>query len=324
MQLINYKEIRKIVKNSKNIFIMGHKDIDLDALGSALGLYCYSLNYKKKAYIIIDDKIIESSSNKVLQKYNNKINIIKSNDIDKYFDLNSLLIIVDTNKKELLQNPKLIDKFYNILILDHHLKSKSSISLPNVKMIIDTAASSTCEMITDMLIYENIILDSYIATTILAGIVLDTNNFILKTTSNTYYCSYYLTKYGADPKEVQYLLKQDIKDYIERQKVITEVKIINKIAISKGLKAKKYRREDLAKIADTILLFDNIEASFVIGELDKKTIGISARSMGNVDVGKILETLSGGGDRYEAGAKITDKSIDEVASEIIKISKKIK
>ena len=126
----------------------------------------------------------------------------------------------------------------------------------------------------------------------------------------------------SDSRGVQYLLKQDIKEYVEMQKVITEVKVIKKIAISKGLQTKVYRREDLAKIADTILLFNNIEASFVIGKIDNG-VGISSRSMGNINVGQIMEEFGGGGDNHEAAAKITDRSLNEVFSEVTKKAKKL-
>ena len=197
-----------------------------------------------------------------------------------------------------------------------------TINIPQAHLFIDASASSTCEIITGLFEYENYVLEPTVATTILAGIVLDTNNFIIKTDKETYHAAYYLAKCGADSRGVQYLLKQDIKEYVEMQKVITEVKVIKKIAISKGLQTKVYRREDLAKIADTILLFNNIEASFVIGKIDNG-VGISSRSMGNINVGQIMEEFGGGGDNHEAAAKITDRSLNEVFSEVTKKAKKL-
>ena len=135
-------------------------------------------------------------------------------------------------------------------------------------------------------------LDPYYATLLLSGIVLDTNNFTLKTNSETYYAAYYLSSMGASTKKVQYLLKQDLKEYIERQSLITNVDIIDKrIAIAKGNPYTIYRREDLAKIADTLLFFNDIEASFVIAKSTSKTIAISARSMGNFNISNILTPL---------------------------------
>ena len=119
------------------------------------------------------------------------------------------------------------------------------------------------------------------------------------------------------------MLKQDIKEYIEMQKVITEVKILKNIAISKGLQTKTYRREDLAKIADTILLFNNIEASFVIGKVSSG-IGISARSMGDINVGEMMESIGGGGNNTEAAAILTDKTLNQAVDLVNSIINKKK
>lgn len=321
MQGKDLKNIKKILKKASNIYIMGHKGIDLDAFGAALGIYCYASYLKKEANIVIDERKLESSTSKAVTGFRTKINIIKSKEIKERYDDNSLLVIVDTNKQFLLQNPKTLDEFNNVIVIDHHSISDTSISNENIRLFVDTQYSSTCEMITQMLINDNYYIDSEIATMLLAGIVLDTNNFVIKTDTNTYYAAYYLSKCGANSTKVQYLLKQDIKEYINMQKVITDVVVIKNIAISRGLQTQIYRREDLAKIADTILLFSNIEASFVVGKIDGG-IGVSARSMGNIDVGKLLESFGGGGDNHEAATKITDKSLNEVFDSIIKLSKK--
>lgn len=317
-----FKKINKCFKRSSKVFIMGHKDTDLDAFGAAIGMCCYATSKNKYSYVILDDRKLESSVKKVVEQYNKDICIIKSNEVKKCIDKNSLLVIVDVNKKSLLQNNDILTEFNNILVIDHHGTGIDTIDLPQVQFFVDITASSTCEIIASLFEYENYILDSNVATTMLAGIVLDTNNFIIKTDMDTYRSAYYLSRCGADSRRVQYLLKQNIKEYIEMQKVITEVKVINKIAISRGLQTKIYRREDLAKIADTILLFNNIEASFVIGKVNGG-IGISSRSMGDVNVGEVMERYGGGGDNHEAATKIVDKTLNEVFNLIIKEAKKL-
>lgn len=314
--------IKKQIKKASNIFIMGHKYIDLDAFGASLGFYCYASLNKKNAYIIIDDKKLEKSVQTNIDYYKNRINIIKSLSAKEMIDNKSLLIIVDTNKRSLLQNSDILELFANIIVIDHHSIGTDSIGEERAIIINDVEASSTCEMLVSMLNNDNYLLPSDVATTVLAGIVLDTNNFVIRTDENTYYAAYYLAKCGADSREVQYLFKEDIKEYIEMQKVITEVKIIKKIAISKGLQTKMYRREELAKIADTILLFKNIEASFVIGKTDSG-IGISARSMGNVNIGEVMEEFGGGGDCHEAATLIKDASLNDVVEKVVKRAKKM-
>ena len=177
-------------------------------------------------------------------------------------------------------------------------------------------------MITSLMEYYDVDMDSYYATILLAGIVLDTNNYTLNTTSETFYTSYYLTSLGASAKKVQYLLKQDIQEYTERQKLLSSIETIDdKIAFTKATANTTYRREDLAKVADTLLFFNNIEASFVIGKINKDTIGLSARSLGNYDIIKVLEKLGGGGDAYNGAAKFENTTISKVEQELKKIIK---
>lgn len=321
MNLIEKKnKIIRMIKKSQNIFIVAHQDLDLDAIGSSLGIYELGTAYQKNCYLIINDRKNELGVQKVLSKIKTKVNIIKSQEIDTFLSpkINkNLLFILDTNKPYLLPDISLINKFRNIITIDHHETNENS----NFKgiVIVDTSSSSTCEMVTELLAESHIVLDSFISTVLLSGIVLDTNNFILKTNAKTYYTAYYLTKMGADPKKVQYLLKQDLKQYIERQKTITDVKIIShNIALTVSSPQIIYRREDLAKIADTLLLFHGIEASFVIGKISKTAIGISSRSMGNIKIQNILEKLGGGGDAYNAAAKIENSTLEKVEVELKK------
>lgn len=315
MGIINqFKILKRALRKSKTIFLMAHKDLDLDALGSCIGLYRILQNKKKECYIIIDDKKHEMGVNKVLIELEGCFNIIKSEEVEKHFNQTphkNLLIILDTNKPELVQNKDVLKKIERKLIIDHHDFGKTSIKDAN--SIYDTEVSSTCEMITELIERYDVEVEPYYATVLLAGIVLDTNNFTLKTTSETYYAAYYLSSLGASAKKVQYLLKQDILEYTERQKLLADIETISgKIAFTKATPYTIYRREDLAKVADTLLFFNNIEASFVIGRIGKNTIGISARSLGNYDIISILEKLGGGGDTYNGAAKFEDTTISKV------------
>lgn len=306
--------LNKAINKSKTVFIMAHKDLDLDALGSSIGMYLLLKGKRKDCYIIVDDLTHELGVEKVLRELEGCIKIIKSEDIEKYKnkrDSKNLLIILDTNKAELVQNKELVKEFDNKLIIDHHDLTKSSIK--DAVIINDTEVSSTCEMIVELIEFYDIEIESYYATVLLAGIVLDTNNFTLKTTPGTYYAAYYLSSLGASAKKVQYLLKQDIEEYTERQKLLAGIETINdRIAITKATPYTIYRREDLARVADTLLFFNNIEASFVIGKIGKDTIGISARSLGNYEINKILEKLGGGGSDYNGAARFENTTISNV------------
>lgn len=314
------KLINKI-KKSEKIFLMGHYNLDLDALGSILGLYVLLQKKKKTPYIIIDEKKHEKGVEKVLIELDGFINIIKTKEIEKIKhekEAKNLLIILDTNNKNIVQSPKALTIIKNKIVIDHHTISNNSIK--DALQIIDSKSSSTCEMITNLIEMEDIELEPYYATLLLAGIVLDTNNFTLKTREETYYSAYFLSVFGASAKKVQYLLKQDIKEYTERQKLLTNIETINNnIAITKGSIKTIYRKEDLARIADTLLYFNNIEISFVVAKISKTDIGISSRSLGNYDVNQILIKLNGGGDTYHGAAVIENTTINEVINKLREI-----
>lgn len=312
------KILNKSIRESKTIFLMAHKDLDLDALGSCIGMYMILSKRKKDVFIIIDDKTHELGVEKVLIELEGCLKIIKSEDVEKKLNPHkkkNLLIVLDTNKKELVQNQEVLKKIDKKIVIDHHDLGKTSIK--DSIMINDTEVSSTCEMISELVEYYDVEIEPYYATVLLSGIVLDTNNFTLKTTPETFYAAYYLTSLGASAKKVQYLLKQDINEYTERQKLMSDIETINnKIAFTKATPYTIYRREDLAKVADTLLFFNNIEASFVIGKITKDTIGISARSLGNYDINKILSKLGGGGSIYNGAAQIEDTTISKVEQQL--------
>ena len=318
------KKIMNAVRKAKNIFLMGHRDLDLDAIGSCIGLYTLLKQKRKNTYIVIDDKTHELGVEKVLRELEGCIEIVRTEELDKYLNIKdnkNLLIILDTNKIDLVQSKEILKKISNKIVIDHHELGKTTIK--DAIIIDDVEASSACEMVTQLIEFYDIELESYYATILLAGIVLDTNNFTLKTKPETFYSAYYLSSLGGSAKKVQYLLKQDVNEYTERQKLLAGIETINnRIAFTKATPYTIYRREDLAKVADTLLFFNNIEASFVIGKIGKDTIGLSARSLGNFDIGTVLEKLGGGGDSYNGAAKFENTTISKVEQELKEILKK--
>lgn len=314
------RELKKLIRGAKTIFIMAHKNLDLDALGSSIGLYSVLEKQKKNCYLVINDKEHELGVEKVLRELDGCLQIITGHEVEDNLYLRkkrNLLFILDTNKKELVQDYEIVSLFDDeqIVIIDHHELGETSIECSN--RIIDNTASSACEMITNLIEEYNSQIDPYYATLLLSGIVLDTNNFTLKTNNETYYSAYYLSCLGASTTKVQYLLKQDLKDYMERQKLITNVQVINnKIAIAKGSSYAIYRREDLAKIADTLLFFNDIELSFVIAKTSNNITSVSGRSIGKKSIANILSKLGGGGDKMGGAAQFENVSISKVAEKL--------
>ena len=185
----NYKKINKLINDSSNVFIVGHKDLDLDALGACLAMYNYSIALNKEAYIIVDDNRLEPTVEKVIKDLIERVQFLDSEKALKLKNGDSLLVVIDTNKNYLLQNPSLEQEFDTKIIIDHHEQGTGT--MINEKLvIIDTEASSTCEMMTEFLKLNKYIIDSYLATILLSGIILDTNSYVLKTDTNTFYYSY--------------------------------------------------------------------------------------------------------------------------------------
>lgn len=325
MEHDDIKIIKKLIKKSKVIFLMAHKNLDLDAISSCIAMNYLLQKINKEVFIIIDDKTNELGVEKILYEIDNSYKIITSKEVEEKLHKNkrkNLLIVLDTNKKDLLQNKEVLKYFDKKLVIDHHDLGKNSIYDGN--QIIDVNYSSASQMVLQIINEYKVEINPYIATLLLSGIVLDTNNFTLNTNEETFYSAYYLMVYGASNKKVQYLLKQDINHYIEQQKLLTNIEIVNdKIAIAKGTPYAVYRREDLARISETLLFFNNIELSIVIGKVSKEDVGVSARSFGIIDVEELMTRLGGGGNKQYGAAIIEKKNISEVVDKVKKELKKM-
>lgn len=318
-----YNKFIDVINQYEKIVLIPHNEVDLDALGSALGLYSFLSNLKKELYINIDEENLELGVKRALYKIKEldmNINVEKLCNI--VVDSSTLLIMLDFHKKDMAQNSDIFRITDNIIIIDHHIEGKDSIKNCILKYI-DDESSSTSEIIYDLLDAENIMIPNYIATIMLAGITVDTNNFSIKTDGKTHEVAAALSKRGANSKEVQYLLKEDLKEYVSMQKIIFNTETIDKIfAISVGKRTEIYSKEQLAKIADSLLQFDEIEASFCIGKINSNIIGISARSLGNIDVEKIMNKLNGGGHLTDAACQMYNTTLDKAKNELLKIIKK--
>lgn len=315
-----YGKFLEVLNNYQKIVLIPHNEIDLDALGSAIGLYIFLERLDKEVYINIDETNTELGVKRAIQKMkdlNLNLDIKSLNNIEVNSD--TLLIVLDHHKKDMSQNPDIYKMSKNIIVIDHHIEGKDSINSCILKHI-DEDASSTTEIIYDFISNKNINIPDYIATVMLAGLTLDTNNFTIKTTDITHEVAASLTKQGAIPKEVQYLLKEDLKQYINMQKIIFNTEIVNgEYAITTGKRTEIYSKDQLAKIADSLLQFDDIEASFCIGKINTNIVGISARSLGNINVQKIMEKLNGGGHATDAACQMYNTSLVEAKKELLKI-----
>jgi len=315
-----FQKLNEIITDYDNFIVAGHKDPDLDSLGSSLGLCEIIESFGKKAYIFLDDKHIENYNNNIKQSFDKvekDVICINKRNYNK-IEGKTLLIIIDTHIKQRLEYPKLIDVF-DTVVLDHHIKSKNYIK--DTKFLyIDSNLSSMSELITYYAEYVNIDLDNVIATILLAGIEIDTNGFNLKTTSRTYEAASTLMEMGADSILKQELLKESKEDYLKRATYLgSSFMVTDNIAmcIINDISA----NIELASVAEELLTFEDVEASFVIGKLEENLIGISSRSLGKIDVSEFIKKLGGGGHSSNAAAQIKDKTLKEVKQDIINLIK---
>lgn len=321
---MSIKDLKKILIKeivlSKDIYLMGHANIDLDAFASMAGFSLIPKTLRKKTYLIIDDKEIEPATKEAISKIRKTLNIVTSKQIQSKISDKSLLVILDVNKKKLLSAPELLEKFSKVILIDHHTKTKETIETQN--LYIEEKSTSASEIVADLLNRLRIKVPKSYATILLGGIALDTNNFMYKMTRKAFYHCYYLSSKGADINEAQMFLKQNLEEYVDRAKMISNTKIEKEIAIARGQKGKIYTQQELAKTADLLLEFKGIKNSFAIGYLDKNLIGVSARSVNKVNVGTLMETFKGGGNKTEAAARIENTSIKKVEEQILEKLKK--
>ena len=260
--------------------------------------------------IYFNDDNLDISIKKALMDYNGK-NCFTDNLNEDY----DLLVILDLNKKELLENEEALVKIKDVLLIDHHIKGSESI---NAKYeLSDTKYSSVSEIITLYLKNTDILLSKNIYTYLLCGIEIDTNGFSVRVSSNTFYACAYLLEKGADLVEKQELLKEDKIEHLKQQIFIKKSFTYNNQYMISVLDDKIYEKKYLATISEELLLFEGIEASFTIGYVDSNVIGISARSIGNIDVEKIMSKLNGGGHKTTAATQFVDSTLEEVKQKLI-------
>ena len=309
-----FKTLTQLIKNNDNIFIMTHKNPDFDGIGSAIGLQQIINSFKKNSYIILNNKVKNKSLEKcyeLLKQNDLYFNSIGKTRVSDLINEESLLIILDTHKQEMTEAPEIISKSKNVVVIDHHIKSKDYIKEASLTYI-NSNLSSTVEFITKYIKYLNKPINPLIATFMLVGLEIDTNNYRLKTTKDTYEAASFLAQLGANNVLKQELLQENKENYIKRQKLIEKSYMVNYNMALCLADNEIYESKDLAYIAEQLLQFENVAASFVIGYLSKDTIGISARSLGDINVEEIMAKLGGGGHLTEAATQIKGSTLNKV------------
>ncbi|SFL74335.1 c-di-AMP phosphodiesterase, consists of a GGDEF-like and DHH domains [Gracilibacillus orientalis] len=307
--------LKELVKESDQILVMGHKAPDMDSIGAAIGVLKIAAANDVEGFIVLDEDDINTGVKRLVDEMK------ESEELWSYFidpgsalDIvtkDTLLVVVDTHKPSLVQEEKLIHKTEHVVVIDHHRRGEEFVDHPTL-VYMEPYASSTSELVTELLEYQpsKLSLNMLESTALLAGIIVDTNSFTLRTGSRTFDAASYLRSKGADTVLVQKFLKEDLDIYVRRSRLIENTNIHRgHIAISVGNSRERYGPVVIAQAADTLLMMTGVEASFVISEREDGRIGISARSLGDVNVQVIMEKMNGGGHLTNAATQLDDMAV---------------
>ena len=320
--------LKEAIEESSNILVMCHELADCDAIGSMLGIWQLAYSTNKNAKMVFDPKYADIT----VQKIYNKLLSYENEDIKNSFvsleeaiDLikpNTLLIVTDTQSPNRAMFPELINRVANISVIDHHRAGEVGYK-ETLSYYVETSASSTVELVTEMFLFynANIVFDKLIASIMLAGVVVDTNNFTYRTRTRTFEAASTLNTMGADMVLVRKLLRDSYEEEKRIASAMVNVEIFEKKFAIVGQDGDDVvpDRTTLAKISDKLLTIDGIETAFAIGMLPDGLTAISARSMDAVNVQIIMEELNGGGHFNAAATQLKDTTIAEAKDMLIQI-----
>ena len=312
--------LENLIKDSKKVMIMGHTNPDMDSIGSSMGIYRLAKTLNTNAYIVISEVTPALQAfRKELEKEPEYEDILINKEVAlENIDEETLLVIVDTHKKNYVEAPELLNRAKNIVIIDHHRRSTDYIENATL-MFQEVYASSAAELVTELLQYAEtkVNLKTIESESLYAGIMMDTKNFTFKTGVRTFEAAAYLRKCGVDIIRVKKWFQGDMESFNTIADIVRKATIIkDTIAISIYDGISKETSIICAKAADELLTISNITASFVLGNINEK-VCISGRSIGDINVQVILEKLGGGGHITLAGAQVEGKPIEEVKQELI-------
>ena len=309
---VTANSLMELIGQSSQVFIMGHKNADLDAVGAAMGIACLCRKKGKKAYIVLDRQ--NNSASPLIAQIDEvpeyRDAIISGQDALLLCDNRSTLVVVDTNRPDQVESLPLLEAISRVCVVDHHRRAAEYIE-PVVVNLHEPYASSASELVTELLQYavEKPDVLPIEAKSLLAGIFLDTKSFNVRTGERTFEAAAVLRRLGADTVEVKRLLQSDFHETMSKYQIMNAASMyrddIAIVALDSSIS-----RPLAAQTADELLNISGISASFVLYPKDGAVL-ISARSIGDANVQMILEPLGGGGNTATAGAQLKDCAVSE-------------
>ena len=325
---VKTEELCDIISKSQQVIIMTHTVTDADALGSSIAALKIAKAMKKEAYIVFNYDVADIT---VKEVYNDLANehvgmtnhFINPTDALLRMDDKTLLLIVDVQYSRMLIDERIYRKARKVAIIDHHRSNDSAIANHSY-LYNKTSSSSSVELIVEMFDYldEDVLVTPMEATLMLLGVITDTSNLMYRTTYQTFSVLSKLQMYGAEMTKVQRYLREDFDMYVKRMNILNNVEMVeNKYGIAMCDDKEIFARQFLAKVADSLILVETIKAGFCVGKIGENQVGISARSLDEVNVQLIMEALGGGGHFNNSATQITGITINEAKERLINVLK---
>ena len=313
--------ISEKLRSVDRVFVVGHKNLDMDALGSAVGMQLFASNVLDESYVVYDAEQMSPDIHRAIQFLENEgvTKLLPLNQAMGMVTNRSLLVMVDHSKTALTLSKEFYDLFTQTIIIDHHRRDQD---FPENAVItyIESGASSASELVTELLQFQNSKksrLSRIQASVLMGGMMLDTKNFTSRVTSRTFDVASYLRTRGSDSVVIQELAATDFEEYRLVNELILQGQAVQpSILVAQAKDDKEYDTVVISKAADTMLAMSGIEASFVIAKNSQGDISISARSRSKINVQRIMEELGGGGHFNLAAARLTDMSLQEAGDKL--------
>ena len=320
--------LKELVESKENVFIMGHANPDVDAIGAAIGVYRIVKHCNKNAYIVLNE--VGNAVRPTVSNFINNpeyestmfISAFRALELAKEDDL---LVIVDVNRPSFTECPELYDRIKQVIVLDHHRKTTDSVDDAALSYV-EPYASSACELVAEILQYigEGLRLRPIEAEAMYAGIMIDTNNFLTKTGVRTFEAAAYLRRNGAEVTRIRKAFRSDKKEYMERARAIAGMEMyLNDYAFAEcsgeGLESPNVIG---AQVANELMEIDGVKASFVFTYFQNQ-VYISARSIDELNVQLVMEKFGGGGHMTVAGAQLTGVTIAEAKQQVKAVLKQM-
>ena len=322
--------LENLIAEADQVMVMGHQYPDMDSIGGCLGIRRIAKMHGKTSWIVTNQEQYSHDIKKLMEviKKDELLSsaIVNPEMAEALITENTLVIIVDVSKPSLCAAPSIVKKANKLVVIDHHRRGEEFPENPDL-VYIEPYASSVGELITELLEYQSEEAEKIQpieATILLAGIIVDTRNFTLRTGSRTFDTASYLKSVGADTILIQRLLKENVDTYLMRSHLLNSLEMLpNNVGIVHGEENTVYPTVVAAQTADMMLSMENIDASFVVTKRNDGRVGISARSLGNKNVQRVMEKMGGGGHLSNAATQLSDITIEDAIRQLMQVIEEI-